>query len=134
MTYYDSPSLEDEMPSEMLALDREVMHDEAAAHGFERPWDALGSCGCRDYHYADCPTRSLSGESEIGFDEPSDEEPSAEDDDDTARCPVCADPIDYCQGHGEIGDPAGFARLAAHDDGDHTRCHPDGCPSVGYVI
>lgn len=26
-------------------------------------------------------------------------------------CPVCADEIDYCQGHGEIGDPVGFARL-----------------------
>ena len=26
-------------------------------------------------------------------------------------CPACADQIDYCQGHGPIGDPAGFARL-----------------------
>ena len=42
-------------------------------------------------------------------------------------CPACGDPIDYCQGHGEIGDPAGFAILMAHDDGDHSGCHPDGC-------
>lgn len=47
--------------------------------------------------------------------------------DDTARCPACADPIDYCQGHGEIGDPAGAAILAAHDNGDHADCHPSGC-------
>ncbi len=26
-------------------------------------------------------------------------------------CPACADPVDYCQGHGETGDPDGFARL-----------------------
>ena len=44
-----------------------------------------------------------------------------------ARCPVCAEPIDYCQGHGEIGDPAGFAILVAHDGGDHSRCDPLGC-------
>jgi hypothetical protein len=43
------------------------------------------------------------------------------------RCPVCADPSDYCQGHGEIGDPAGFAILTAHDDGNHDDCHPYGC-------
>lgn len=48
-------------------------------------------------------------------------------DEDVARCPACGDPIDYCQGHGEIGDPAGFAILEAHDAGDHTGCHPDGC-------
>jgi hypothetical protein len=44
-----------------------------------------------------------------------------------ARCPACGDPIDYCQGHGEMGDPVGFAILAAHDGGDHTGCHPEGC-------
>lgn len=26
-------------------------------------------------------------------------------------CPVCEEPTDYCQGHGEIGDPAGHALL-----------------------
>jgi|GEM_PF-2563844 len=46
------------------------------------------------------------------------------------NCPACGDPIDYCQGHGEIGDPAGFARLEAHDDGDHSDCHPDGCEAL----
>lgn len=45
----------------------------------------------------------------------------------TDRCPACGDPIDYCQGHGEIGDPAGCAILDAHDDGYHTTCHPAGC-------
>jgi hypothetical protein len=48
-------------------------------------------------------------------------------DEHVAACPACGSPIDYCQGHGEIGDPAGAAILAAHDDGDHTDCHPDGC-------
>jgi hypothetical protein len=45
-----------------------------------------------------------------------------------ARCPACGDPIDYCQGHGEIGDPVGFAILAKHDDDDHSECSPIGCP------
>lgn len=44
-----------------------------------------------------------------------------------SRCPACGDVIDYCQGHGEIGDPAGYAILEAHDAGDHTECHPAGC-------
>lgn len=40
-------------------------------------------------------------------------------------CPACGSPIDFCQGHGEIGDPAGAAILKAHDDDDHSGCHPD---------
>lgn len=44
-----------------------------------------------------------------------------------AACPACGQPIDYCQGHGPSGDPAGFAILQAHDDDDHSRCHPEGC-------
>ena len=40
-------------------------------------------------------------------------------------CPACGDHADYCQGHGEIGDPAGHAILVAHyDRGEHDRCHP----------
>ena len=27
------------------------------------------------------------------------------------QCPVCLDPMDYCQGHGEIGDYEGFLIL-----------------------
>jgi hypothetical protein len=42
-------------------------------------------------------------------------------------CPACGDPIDYCPGHGETGDPAGFAILQAHDIGDHAECNPAGC-------
>lgn len=42
-------------------------------------------------------------------------------------CPACGQPMDYCQGHGEIGDAAGHAILEAHDDGNHYGCHPDGC-------
>ena len=42
-------------------------------------------------------------------------------------CPACGEPIDYCQGHGEIGDPAGYAQLQAHDHERHASCHPDGC-------
>ena len=26
-------------------------------------------------------------------------------------CPVCLEPMDYCQGHVQIGDPEGFAAL-----------------------
>ena len=39
------------------------------------------------------------------------------------RCPACGEFCDYCQGHGEIGDPMGAAILMAHDDGDHSGCH-----------
>jgi len=48
-----------------------------------------------------------------------------------SRCPACGDVIDYCQGHGEMGDPAGFAILTAHDDDDHSECDPDGCDEAG---
>ncbi len=44
-----------------------------------------------------------------------------------SRCPACGDVIDYCQGHGPIGDPAGAAILARHNDGDHRQCDPAGC-------
>lgn len=47
-----------------------------------------------------------------------------------SRCPACGDPIDFCRGHGEIGDPDGRAILDAHDDGDHSQCHPNGCDEV----
>jgi hypothetical protein len=43
------------------------------------------------------------------------------------RCPACGEPIDYCQGHGELGDPEGHAVLQQHDDDDHVDCHPIGC-------
>jgi hypothetical protein len=46
---------------------------------------------------------------------------------DDVRCPACGDIIDYCQGHGEIGDPWGATILNQHDGGDHSGCHPDGC-------
>lgn len=39
-----------------------------------------------------------------------------------SRCPACGDFIDFCQGHGEIGDPEGHAILALHDDGHHRLC------------
>ena len=45
----------------------------------------------------------------------------------TARCPYCTEPIDYCRGHGELGDPEGAAVLAEHDEGRHFGCDPRGC-------
>ncbi len=39
------------------------------------------------------------------------------------RCPACGDFPDYCQGHGEIGDPFGYSVLVMHDDGTHSFCH-----------
>lgn len=39
------------------------------------------------------------------------------------RCPACGEVIDYCQGHGEIGDPDGFRILSQHDSDDHNDCH-----------
>jgi hypothetical protein len=54
--------------------------------------------------------------------EANDEQPDEDDEDDEQpfeTCPVCGEPIDYCLGHGEIGDPEGHARLLeieAEDD------------------
>lgn len=39
-----------------------------------------------------------------------------------SKCPACHEPIDYCQGHGEIGDPAGHAVLMQYDD-DTRKCY-----------
>lgn len=40
-------------------------------------------------------------------------------------CPACGDHIDYCQGHGAIGDPVGAHILYCHDELDqHDKCHP----------
>ena len=35
-------------------------------------------------------------------------------------CPVCLEPMDYCQGHGEIGDPEGFAILQEYYKNDEN--------------
>jgi len=43
------------------------------------------------------------------------------------RCPACGDPSDYCQGHGEYGDPVGHKILECHDADDHRLCHPEAC-------
>lgn len=42
-------------------------------------------------------------------------------------CPACGLPGDYCQGHGEIGDPAGAKILDDHDNGEHRKCNAAGC-------
>lgn len=52
-------------------------------------------------------------------------------DEEYGRCPACGSPIDYCQGHGPSGDPAGYAVLEAHDAGDHSGCDPEGCDQKG---
>jgi hypothetical protein len=44
-----------------------------------------------------------------------------------SRCPVCGEPISYCQGHGEIGDPDGFWIMSQHNQGQHLYCDPVGC-------
>lgn len=53
-----------------------------------------------------------------------------------SRCPVCGSVIDYCPGHGEIGDRLGFNILAMHDGGDHSMCNPIGCEAKKkwYVV
>jgi hypothetical protein len=43
-----------------------------------------------------------------------------------ARCCVCGDVIDYCQGHGE--DTRASLVWEEHDNDNHEYCHPDaGC-------
>ena len=46
---------------------------------------------------------------------------------DYERCPACGEVIDHCTGHGEIGDPAGYATLEGHDAGEHDTCSGYGC-------
>lgn len=48
----------------------------------------------------------------------------------TERCVACGEPIDYCQGHGEIGDPIGFAIIGAHEGGNHRKCHTTACDAA----
>lgn len=50
---------------------------------------------------------------------------------DYPECPACGADIQYCQGHGEIGDPEGAAILAMHDNGDHSRCVSSGSSGWG---
>ena len=39
-------------------------------------------------------------------------------------CPVCGEYIDYCGGHGIIGDPFGAAIIEDHYENDkHDNCH-----------
>lgn len=38
-------------------------------------------------------------------------------------CPACGNSPDYCQGHGEMGDPNGYAIIEMHDTGNHSQCH-----------
>lgn len=42
--------------------------------------------------------------------------------DEYPRCVACGATMDFCPGHGEIGDPIGNAILKAHDNEDHTMC------------
>ena len=37
-------------------------------------------------------------------------------------CPACGEIVDYCQGHGRIGDPDGADVLADHATGSHGNC------------
>lgn len=56
------------------------------------------------------------------------------DDPGDAHCIVCGDLVDYCSGHGETGDPAGFAILQQHDMDDHSHCHPNGCEEANDAL
>ena len=42
--------------------------------------------------------------------------------DDYARCPACGSYVDYCLGHGEIGDPYGHKIIEQHDNDNHADC------------
>jgi hypothetical protein len=49
-----------------------------------------------------------------------------------SQCVACGEYIDYCQGHGAIGDPAGHAILEDHKNGDHSGCNPNGCDDAPF--
>lgn len=46
---------------------------------------------------------------------------------DFCACPACGELIEFCQGHGEIGDYQGFLISQQHDNGDHSNCNLRGC-------
>lgn len=50
------------------------------------------------------------------------------------RCPACGEYMDFCQGHGEIGDPEGFEILCKHDDMDHSMCAPIACDEAPIPV
>ena len=50
---------------------------------------------------------------------------------DESRCVACGELIDYCMGHGTMGDPEGAAVLAWHDLEVHTLCDSRGCEFAG---
>jgi hypothetical protein len=44
-----------------------------------------------------------------------------------SRCPACGESSDYCQGHGQSGDPVGHSILRNHEDGVHDDCASGAC-------
>jgi hypothetical protein len=50
----------------------------------------------------------------------------------TSCCPACGEPIDYCQGHGELGDPDGYWIIEQHDKGEHQYCDKRGCDDARH--
>jgi hypothetical protein len=91
--------------------------------------DGIGGyrCSCDFASHSDITATVLHAAVEQLVSDAADDDPGEATEPYVSRCPVCSDPIDYCQGHGEIGDPAGFAILASHDAGYHDDCHPEGC-------
>lgn len=76
----------------------------------------------------DYDSNDLAGAAYLSREDYYEDRPSQyEDDDYVSCCVVCGDQIAYCPGHGEIGDPEGFALRERHDADDHTYCHPNGC-------
>lgn len=60
------------------------------------------------------------GDTVLGFDEWTEHRAEVEE---HPICPACGSVIDYCQGHGTLGDPEGARILEAHDDDEHDECH-----------
>ena len=54
-------------------------------------------------------------------------------DDQSIRCPVCAELVGFCDGHYPEVDIEGAAILDEHELGDHRRCHPGGCDDIDWV-
>jgi hypothetical protein len=48
-------------------------------------------------------------------------------------CPACGDVIDFCRGHGLVGDTRGYVTLRRHDMGNHRDCHPGGCEDSAEI-
>lgn len=89
--------------AELRILAHDVLHKDVRANTWIGPADQAKLSGAYDAMLSYEPAISVHDDDGM---------PSVE------FCPVCFDPIDYCRGHGEIGDSVGYAIQKEIDDNE----------------